>query len=150
MMKRFAFWFCTAFLLFSGCTKSNIIPTEDVTGTVTLDGAPLEGASVAFSPKSEGQGTPASAVTDSKGFYVLQTPLGKAQAGTSQGEYTVLVRKYEQKKTGQKIKNDDGSEIELTQPNNTLPAVYGDPSKTPLSASVKQGKNSYNFELKTK
>lgn len=148
-MKYLILLFCAFLLVFSGCSSSNIIDTEEVSGTVTLDGAPLEGASVAFSPKGD-QGTPASAMTDSKGFYVLQTPLGKAQAGTSQGEYIVLIRKYTQKPTGQKQKDDRGNETELTQPVNTLPPEYANPSKTPLSASVKPGEKTYNFELKSK
>ncbi|MDR2115742.1 MAG: carboxypeptidase-like regulatory domain-containing protein [Planctomycetaceae bacterium] len=139
---------CFVVVLSIGCFQNNTIDTEAVTGTITLSGQPLEGASVSFSPKVAGQGTPASAVTDAQGKYVLQTPLGAAQAGTSQGEYIVLIRKYSPKPTGQKLKDDRGNETEITQPINILPEIYSDPAKTPFSASVKPGKNTYDFDIK--
>ncbi|MDR3198698.1 MAG: DUF4198 domain-containing protein [Planctomycetaceae bacterium] len=148
ILSIFVIVFCFSAVLLTGCSKNNIIDTEAVTGTVTFNGQPLEGASVAFSPKVAGQGTPASAVTDAQGKYVLQTPLGAAQAGTSQGEYIVLIRKYTQKATGQKFKDDRGEEKEITQPVNTLPEIYSDPAKTPFSASVKPGNNTFDFDLK--
>ncbi|MDR0611869.1 MAG: carboxypeptidase-like regulatory domain-containing protein [Planctomycetaceae bacterium] len=144
----FVIVFCFAAVSLMGCSESNIIDTEAVTGTVTFNGQPLEGASVSFSPKVSGQGTPATGITDTQGNYVLQTPLGAAQAGTSQGEYIVLIRKYTAKSTGQKLKNERGGETEMTQPVNILPEIYADPTKTPLSASVKSGKNTYDFDLK--
>ncbi|MDR1141235.1 MAG: carboxypeptidase-like regulatory domain-containing protein [Planctomycetaceae bacterium] len=148
IFSTFAVIFCFVAVVLTGCSKSNIIDTESVMGTVTLNGQPLEGASVSFSPKVSGQGTPASAVTDAQGKYVLQTPLGAAQAGTSQGEYIVLIRKYTPKATGQKLKNDNDKEMEITQPVNILPEIYSDPTKTPLAASVKPGKNTYDFDIK--
>ncbi|MDR2438070.1 MAG: DUF4198 domain-containing protein [Planctomycetaceae bacterium] len=144
----FVIIFCSVTVLLIGCSENNTIDTEAVTGTVTLNGQPLDGASVSFSPKVSGQGTSAAGTTDAQGKYVLQTPLGAAQAGTSQGEYIVLIRKYTQKATGQKIKDDRGGETEITQPVNTLPTIYADPEKTPFSASVKPGKNTYDFDLK--
>lgn len=61
----------------------------DVTGTVTFDGAPLEGATVAFIP--EGPGVPASGITDGKGRFRLA--IGSGRAGVPRGRYGVTVTK---------------------------------------------------------
>jgi hypothetical protein len=52
----------TALILTTGC-GSGKLATVVVTGTVTLNGVPLDDATVNFSPKVEGQGHPAFAVT---------------------------------------------------------------------------------------
>lgn len=136
-------------LLLAGCGSSKVA-TEAVSGTVTLDGKPLSGASVAFSPKVAGEGLAGVATTDEKGFYVLQTPLGAVNAGTAKGEYTVMIRKFETKPTGKKIKDDYGDSQDETESVSVLPDIYNDPAKTPLAASVQAGKNVYNFDLETK
>src|SRR5262245_1264000 len=61
---------------------------KSVEGLVTLDGVPVEGASVSFTPEGEGQ--PAFGVTDSNGKFVLQT-INKA--GANPGTYKVTVTK---------------------------------------------------------
>ncbi|MDA7994250.1 MAG: carboxypeptidase-like regulatory domain-containing protein, partial [Pirellulales bacterium] len=54
----------------SGCSNNpaNYPEVADVVGTVTLDGKPLEGASITFAPQS---GRSSSGVTDSSGRYSL-------------------------------------------------------------------------------
>jgi hypothetical protein len=68
-------------ILLTGCGDSsmNVAP---VSGTITLDGAPLKRASVTFLPK--GGGRPSHGVTDEKGHYVLEYSLDElgAQVGT--------------------------------------------------------------------
>ncbi|HUP79792.1 MAG TPA: carboxypeptidase-like regulatory domain-containing protein [Pirellula sp.] len=49
-----------------GCSEMKVAP---VSGTVTLDGKPLERASVLFQPKAGGR--PSNGVTDKNGFYRL-------------------------------------------------------------------------------
>lgn len=149
-MKSFALAACIVGVLFVGC-GGNVIKTEAVTGTVTLDGQPLQGALVRFSPKTSGVGTPGSAITDAQGKYVLQTPLGAANAGTSAGEYVVMLNKTITKPTGKKTKDSYGDEQEVTELENILPATYDAPAKTPFSATVEKGKsNVFDFDLKSK
>ncbi|MGL4944099.1 MAG: hypothetical protein ACRC46_13040 [Thermoguttaceae bacterium] len=150
MLRIFLAFGLVASLVLTGCS-SKYIDTEAVTGTVTLDGVPLVDASVSFSPKVDGQGTPGAAVTDTAGKYILQTPQGAANAGTSAGEYVVRITKTEQKVTGKYKDNYSGEMREMTQPENILPAIYGDTSKTPFSATVEKGKpNVFDFDLKSK
>src|SRR2546423_1205426 len=61
----------TCFVALAGCGRQ-FVPVE---GTVTLDGKPLAGATVAFVP--EGPGQPASGFTDNEGVFRAGT-LAKA------------------------------------------------------------------------
>jgi hypothetical protein len=62
-----------------------------LTGTVTLDGNPVEGASVTFMPQSSGQ--PATGTTDAAGKFTLKThPHGE---GVMPGKHKVTVQKME-------------------------------------------------------
>ncbi|MCH5373930.1 MAG: carboxypeptidase-like regulatory domain-containing protein, partial [Planctomycetes bacterium] len=57
-----------------------------VTGIVTLDGEPLEGAKVIFQPK---KGQPAAGITDGKGRYSLTTL--ENHDGAVPGQYRVII-----------------------------------------------------------
>jgi len=135
----------------AGCPGGKLA-TEGVTGTVTLDNKPLAGASVGFSPKTEGQGHPGYALTDEDGKYVLQTILGNANAGTTTGEYIVTISKKEspEMQVAEYGSTDYKPPMGGSQPKETLPSVYTDPKTTPFSASVQKGKNTFDFDLKSK
>ena len=138
-------------VVIGGCSNGKIA-TENVTGTVLLDGTPLAGASVNFHPKTQGQGTPGYAVTNEKGEYILQTLLGNAQAGTVAGDYTVTVSKKvtEDTKIAEYGSKEYNTSRGSSQPKETLPAIYIDPKTTPFSATVQKGNNTYDFEVKMK
>lgn len=81
-------------LLLMGCSggggdDANRKPTHKVTGTVTMAGGAVAGASVTFSP-IEGQPV-AFAMTDSEGKYTLTTY--DAGDGAVEGSYKVMVYK---------------------------------------------------------
>ena len=135
-------------LVITGCGPRPI-KTEKVTGTVTLDGKPLPGATVGFIPKSTSEGNSGYAVTDDDGKFVLQTTLGAAGAGTTVGEYSVTVTKTDMIKTGTG-KNDEGKVIDIQQPKDILPLVYANPTKSPFQVTVQSGENTFDFELKSK
>lgn len=137
-------------LLFSGCIGgSSAIKTDSVVGTITdVDGSPLAGASVNFSPVTQGTGNPAYAITDQNGKYQLQTLLGKPGAGTTPGEYTVTVSKSEMIPTGQKEKNSDGEMVDVLVPKSLIPEAYSSAKTSPLKANVVSGSNEFNFQLK--
>ena len=153
MTKQLSFVLCLIFMTacLVGC-PSGKIATEAVTGTVTLDDKPLAGANVGFTPKTEGQGQPGYAMTDDNGKYVLQTLLGEANAGTTAGEYAVTVSKKESPEMKVAEYGSSGYQPMSggSQPTETLPAVYTNPTTTPFSASVQKGKNTFDFNLKSK
>jgi hypothetical protein len=125
----------------SGC-RSRPIPVQ---GVVTLDGQPLESATVLFMPQ-DGAGRPASAFTDHDGSFSLTT--FTAGDGALPGDYHVVVRKtlgresepppivpgdiesikqhYPQRFT--KKKGDEKKRL--------IPARYGNEAKTPLRITV--------------
>ena len=103
--------------------------TAPVTGTVTLDGAPLAGAWVSFVPA---EGRPATGQTDADGKYELMYT-GTIK-GCTLGISTVMIRKESEPE------NDDSDLM------NTLPDRYtgGD---SELSADVAAGDNVIDFQL---
>jgi hypothetical protein len=140
--------FCTFFV--SGCSDGKIA-TEQVTGTITYDGSPLDGATVNFSPKTEGQGSPSYAMTDASGNYKLQTLLGNPDAGTTPGEYIVTVQKTEKiQSPSSDLSGPSAPPAPVKKPKSLIPELYGTTLKSPLTATVNKGKNTINFELKSK
>ena len=126
-----------------------------VSGTVTLNGKAVPGATVVF--VQEGGGSIASGLSDDQGKYTLSGPNGtkipfgnykivvvKTKAiqnlpdvkdGASQKDINELIRKQLAK---------DGAGASL------LPALYATAAKTPLKAQVPAPENTVNIELKTK
>lgn len=137
-------------LFFLGCTGgTSAIKTDSVVGAITdVDGSPLAGASVNFSPVTQSAGNPAYAITDQNGKYQLQTLLGKPGAGTTPGEYVVTISKSEMIPTGQKEKDSDGNMVDVLVPKSLIPAAYGSAEKSPFKVNVVSGKNEFNFQLK--
>lgn len=150
-MRRRAAMLCLGCVLavaFVGCDGATL-DTEAVTGTVTLDGKPLAGAMVNFTPVSkEGGAAAAYGKTDENGRFKLQTMLGAADAGTTPGEYIVTVSKTELQETGNTITNSDGTTSPEMEPVETLPEKYTKTSESDLRATVVDGeKNDFTFEL---
>lgn len=76
---------CLALLFLAGCGDGADRPDLGyVTGTVTLDGAPLEGVQVLFQPAD---GRPAGGLADADGHYVVEYIRG--EKGTKVGPTTV-------------------------------------------------------------
>jgi len=81
----------TATLCLVGCGGSDV-STAPVSGTVTLEGKPLAGAQISFSPVSDNlKGTPATDITGSSGYYKVMTAKGKS--GVAPGKYKVVISK---------------------------------------------------------
>jgi hypothetical protein len=76
-------------LTIAGCNKSRL-DTVPITGIVTLDGTPVDKATVVFAP-AEGGGQAASGVTDASGRYSLTTV--DPNDGALPGKYTVMISK---------------------------------------------------------
>jgi hypothetical protein len=132
-----------------GCGAASGPATYPVTGTVTLDGKPVENAVVAFA--SAGQ-APADAKTgaalggqtrtDAEGHYTMSVVLDRGKTtrqGLPAGDYVVTVTKME---------FPGGVQSPTSPPKNVLPPKYATEQATPLKATVKpDGENKFNFPL---
>lgn len=127
--------------------------TVKVTGTVTLDGKPLAGANVTFSPKVAGP--PAFGETDEQGRFSLQT--FEPGDGAISGKYLVTVTKTtsagrmefeDQRAKEEYLRQHPG---ESSQAKNEIPDKYANRKTSGLVAEVSLGaKNHVEFELKSK
>ncbi len=140
---------------FSGCWSRGP-ETIPVQGIVTLDGKPVEGATVSFSPKAAGR--PATGTTDAAGHFSLTT--FEPGDGAVPGEHVVTVSKI--KSSGQQF---DMSTIPagrdvmpLSGPTSTggikiqweVPPKYADPKTSGFTIDVKSGMEPVKLELKSK
>ena len=138
-IELFAVCLCAA-IVFVGCSGAKL-PTEFVTGVVTLDGEPLADARIFFNP--EGGGVPAVGHTDARGVYVITAMQGGGQgAGTVAGEYAVTFSKPHI------VPHERIPDSYVTH--QLLPLVYIDPAQTPFHATVVKGKNHFDFALESK
>lgn len=126
-----------------GCGAANP-PTNQVTGTVTLDGKPVADANVQFMPVDI-EATSAFGKTDASGVYTLRT-FGESD-GAMPGKFKVSVKKTEQVQQGvQKDGEHVGEPILVDK--NVLPEKYMTKASTPLEFEVKANDdNVYNIEL---
>lgn len=107
----------------SGCGRGDLPPLGTVSGTVTLDNAPLSGVIVNFKPE---EGRPATATTDEQGRYTLAYTYGVT--GTKVGPTTVMF------------------EWPLEEAGPPIPAKYTG-MNSELKVNVEKGANEFNFDL---
>jgi hypothetical protein len=151
--KLMGLFLVPALLACAGCGKD--AKTVKVQGVVTLDGKPLEGATVTFIPLEGGSGRMASGRTDSDGTFQLTT--FRTYDGALPGEYKVTVELpqpdnyWEGKGDPDKMDLKDKAEYysqrspqgkakaaaraKKAKPS-PVPAVYGDAKRTPLKEIV--------------
>ncbi len=110
-----------------GCGGASGPPLGKVSGTITLDGQPLAGASVSFSPMDGGRSS--TGVTDSSGHYSLEYSLDKS--GALVGEHEVRIHSAEF--TGEAAKDP------------VVPERYN--SKSELKGTVDKSGSTLDFEL---
>ncbi len=114
----------------TGCGYSDL---GAVTGKVTLDGVPVEGATLEFQPDEEGA-SPSIGITDAAGEYTLKYTRDSygAKVGTHKVRITLPTTSMDE----------NGVETIVPQP---IPARYN--SATTLVSEVKPGSNTFDFEL---
>jgi len=118
------------------------------TGTVTLDGQPLDGAAVMFMPAGN-SGYGAVGGTDAQGKYSANTATGQVvHNGVVPGEYKVVISRLV-KADGTPIKIDPKTPPAMQGGRQSLPGKYASPVQTTLRATVTAGKT-YDFDLKLK
>ncbi|MDR3109461.1 MAG: carboxypeptidase-like regulatory domain-containing protein [Planctomycetaceae bacterium] len=143
---------CAVVFALSGCQQGKGLKTEFVTGVVTLDGTPLPGATITFSPVSEGE--MASGFSDDNGSYKLSSSNGDPEKGALAGEYVVTISKVEVKnyeENDPKAPKDllTGRGIRSSQ-KELIPNKYRSASTSPLKVEVKKGKNTIDLAVVTK
>lgn len=133
--------------------------TVPVTGTVMLDGKPLDGATVNF--LSEGTNIAASGKTNAEGKFVMKTFIGSTSVdGAMVGNHGVSVVKTESKGTGdapadleetKKMMQEMASNPTITSDFKSkalIPERYNNPTMSKLTASVSDsGPNDIVLEL---
>ena len=119
--------------LLSGCGAAEE-PLEfgEVSGKLTLNGAPLTTAMIVFNRTETGHG--GSATADGEGKYVVSDKLPS-------GNYQVLI-------TPAPIKPPNPGEPAPVIPPNKIPAKYSSPATSGLAADVAPGPNTFDFDLK--
>ncbi len=134
-----------------GCGPGSI-PTVEVSGTVTLDGKPLEGAMVGFYPASGG--APATGQTDSSGKFTLRVPAGKAKVSVSKteagGEAKVDQAAAGAAPAGTALSGPPtAGGAPPAPPKSVVPAKYTNAETSGLTFEVKSGMAPVTIELKS-
>jgi hypothetical protein len=119
---------------FTGCGPS---PGAAVSGQVTLDGAPLDDATITFVPVGSGQ-RQAAWTTIKDGHYKIV-----AKDGLGNGQFRVEIRAL--RTTGAKA---NPNEPELINAREIVPGRYN--AQSELTTDIKSGANTADFELKSK
>ena len=146
---------CLASMVGCGGEVTDSRPRYPASGTVLLEGAPVDGAVVAF-VLQEGNGT-AVAMTDEFGKFQLNLPPGKK--GIPAGKYKISVRKtsasapeVKEPTTFEEMEKQHKAGIKpapAAPPKLGVPARYGDPATSDLTEEVIPGEtNDFTLELK--
>ena len=130
----------------AGCGSSEGGPYYSTTGKVTMDGNPLNSATVNFEPVRTGEGAPsrgAIGFTNDEGNYVMVV---RDTKGCPAGNFIVSISTYAEP-SGEGEEGEEEEEEEVT-PEKVHSAYQGENSK--LRASVtSDGDNVFNFDLKS-
>jgi hypothetical protein len=148
--KKYFLILLTLWFAFIGCSSSDKRNrfVEYVEGIVTMDGTPLDNASIQFIPKTEGKGESAGGYTNANGKYTLSSLNGNPGKGALAGEYIVLISKTISVPISRaKYEEGEAPPEELKQ---LVPAVYQNRNKPFFEVTVVKGKNVHNFEVKSK
>lgn len=121
----------------AGCTPSPF--DADVSGTITLDGSPVEPGVVIFSPVASGKNSSRGKI-DSSGRYFLVT---RHNRGVDSGKYRVSVRVFEK---GEAPAPGERAPANLPP---LVPERYLQPATSGLEFEVTPGSNTIDLELTT-
>ena len=130
-----------AVIMVAGCGKGGM-PCGYVSGKVTYEGKPVEGAAVNFQPVAPKDSTEAGrlgqGVTDASGVYKLSTYTQGGNDGAVIGKHKVsIVGKEGVRKMGAPPIGE-----------RTVPQKYNSTATSGLEAEVKSGSQEINFDLK--
>ena len=131
-------------LSISGCGGNSDLGS--VTGTVTVDGEPINYAFVTFMPTT---GRASIGNTDSNGVYKLIYVIG--QEGALIGNHKVIITTAVKKEPAyNEGGNDNKDPVRIKGRKELLPKENCDRNHTELTATVESGNNEINFDLTSK
>ena len=143
-------------VLLSGCGPAGV-PVVKVTGKVTFEGNPVDGATIVFFP-IDPTGREAAGMTDENGEFLVVTQ-GATKGGCLPGNYRVVITKliYVDAQ-GNPVVPSNEPILPYADPNavpppmpisrSVIPEKYGNVETSGLTAEVTQrGANSFAFEL---
>jgi hypothetical protein len=125
-------------LMATGCAEG--LDLHPVSGTITVDGKPVEGARVVFTPETV-DATLAAGRTDAQGRYTLRT-LEKQGAMKSKYKVTVSLTRT----VGERKNPDSDEDLPMVY---VVPKKYSSVETSGLQAEV-PGQESYDFSLDSK
>jgi hypothetical protein len=146
-----------------GCGKQTGPRVQFVKGVVTLDGQPLEGATVSLTPNAGSTGLPAYGMTKAGGEYVLTSSRGgSVGAGAVAGDYLVTVTKMQivsdadigvliTRQEYDRQKRENAGLVGFQPEAPVVPKAYGTAETSGLRVTVKQGRNNgpeFSFDLR--
>lgn len=128
-----------AVLLVSGCGGETIPEAQPVTGVVTLEGAPVEGADVVLVPSDQNTKS-AGAMTDAQGNFSVKTYWDREHQldGALRGEYGITITKMEKPDVPANMKPEEVMALYSNSgpPKSLLPKRYSTPSTSGFKVSV--------------
>ena len=140
--------FLTFSLVLVGCQdKSGLSGLAPCSGTVMMDGQPVVGATIAFSPTGGGSDMrTATAVTDAQGKFTMGTL--SPNDGVTPGDFVVTIKKYEPYgPEPAQVKDDDGRLYTPAKPTqNVLPKKYESVANPELKYTISP-KGEKNLEI---
>ncbi|MFN3158430.1 MAG: hypothetical protein ACE37I_03880 [Rubinisphaera brasiliensis] len=127
-----------------GCGGSVAGPElANVSGTVTVNGDPVEGLIVEFQPAD---GPPASGVTDGSGNYTLTATGGRSGAQLGLNQVRVKGRPADtSEEVLSEMATEEGTDLEALKSLPVIPPKYNEESE--LEADVQPGSNEFDFPL---
>lgn len=129
----------TILVVLTGCSGSNLPATYPVTGTVTYNGKPVEGAAVTLVPSGE-NGRSAGGETNVEGKFSVKTYISPQDQpeGAVSGEYTITVSKLEKRELPEGMKPEEAIRVfrDMGPPKQLLPKQYGSPNTSKLKVTI--------------
>jgi len=151
----FLLLFCCVPLGLAGCGSANPFGTVPVTGKITVDGEPMSGVSISFTPTDEA-GMTAYGMTVADGTFQLTTGGAPFGTGAKPGSYYLTFSKVEATGQGVSLADIEAGVVQRgggpAAPTYLIPKKFSDPKTTgfdPVEVK-KSGKNNFSFNLETK
>ena len=152
-MKKIQFHVLLLFVLPSlfGCAERSNLDVTSVTGTVTVDGQPMEDIRIIFHPVGGGE-IAAFGSTDAQGRYQLSSPSAPVGSGAVAGEYIPTFSKVEVEERPPASSPEEEYRLYGGVPpkiTHHIPEKYGDVTTCGIApVKVEKGKkNHFDFEL---
>ena len=142
-------WLCLLFLTLTGCHGDGRSPTGSVEGTVTVDGQPLDEGTIIF--ESPGKRPASGEIRAGKIVNVMTYVAGDGVPTGSQKvaiNATVATSSISVPDNPGQVMPVDANYMGVGE--SLIPAKYNNPETSGLTAEIKPGKNSLQFDVKTK